>query len=75
MEGFEPPARLAAPSGFRIRTLLDIMTGSVNLGNENASQSLQMEERPLMKPDDLKSMNLRSFIVINELALNFPFPC
>ena len=40
------------------------MTGSVSRGHENASQSLQMTERPLMSPDELKSMKPGSFIVM-----------
>ena len=41
-----------------------VMTGSVSRGHENASQSLQMTERPLMSPDELKSMKPGSFIVM-----------
>ena len=40
------------------------MTGSVSRGHENASQSLQMTERPLMSADELKSMKPGSFIVM-----------
>lgn len=41
-----------------------VMTGSVSRGHENASQSLQMTERPLMSADELKSMKPGSFIVM-----------
>lgn len=41
-----------------------VMTGSVSRGHESASQSLQMTERPLMSPDELKSMRPGSFIVM-----------
>lgn len=41
-----------------------VMTGSVSRGHENASQSLQMTERPLMSGDELKSMKPGSFIVM-----------
>ena len=41
-----------------------VMTGSVSRGHENASQSLQMTERPLMSPDELKSMRKGSFVVM-----------
>ena len=41
-----------------------VMTGSVSRGHENASQSLQMTERPLMSADELKSMKPGSFVVM-----------
>ena len=47
------------------------MTGSVSRGHENASQSLQMTERPLMSPDELKSMKPGSFIVMKTGAHPF----
>lgn len=40
-----------------------VMTGSVSRGHER-SQSLQMTERSLMSPDELKSMKPGSFIVM-----------
>ena len=40
------------------------MSGSISKGKGNASQSLQMIERPLMSPDELKSMKQGSFIVL-----------
>ncbi len=43
-----------------------VMSGSVSRGGgkDSASQSLQMMERPLMTPDELKSMPKGSFIVM-----------
>lgn len=40
-----------------------IMSGSVSRGKNDPSQSLQMIERPLMTPDELKSMPKGRFIV------------
>lgn len=40
-----------------------IMSGSVSRGKNDPSQSLQMIERPLMTPDELKSMPKGHFIV------------
>ena len=40
------------------------MTGSVSKGGNEPSQSLQMIERPLMTPDELKSMPKGEFIVM-----------
>ena len=48
-----------------------VMTGSVSRGHANASQSLQMTERPLMSPDELKSMKPGSFIVMKTGAHPF----
>ncbi len=41
-----------------------IMSGSVSKGKGDSSQSLQMIERPLMTPDELKSMPKGNFIVM-----------
>ena len=41
-----------------------VMSGSVSRGNENPSESLQMMERPLMTPDELKSMPKGQFVVM-----------
>ena len=41
-----------------------VMSGSVSRGKDNPSQSLQMVERPLMTPDELKSMEKGDFIVM-----------
>lgn len=40
-----------------------VMSGSVNRGKHDPSQALQMMERPLMTPDELKAMPKGSFIV------------
>ena len=40
-----------------------VLSGSVTRGKHDPSQSLQMIERPLMTPDELKSMPKGSFIV------------
>lgn len=40
-----------------------VMSGSVNRGKNDPSQSLQMIERPLMTPDELKSMPKGRFVV------------
>lgn len=40
-----------------------VMSGSVSRGKNDISQSLQMIERPLMTPDELKSMPKGRFIV------------
>ena len=40
-----------------------IMSGSVSRGKNDPSQSLQMIERPLMTPDELKSMPKGRFVV------------
>lgn len=41
-----------------------VQSGSVNRGNNDPSQSLQMIERPLLTPDELKSMPKGQFIVM-----------
>lgn len=41
-----------------------VLSGSVNRGKNDPSQSLQMMERPLMTPDELKSMPKGQFIVM-----------
>lgn len=41
-----------------------VQSGSISKGKDNASQSLQMIERPLMTPDELKSMPKGQFIVM-----------
>ena len=38
-----------------------VLSGSVTQGKDSNSQSLQMMERPLMSPDELKSMPKGSF--------------
>ena len=41
-----------------------VQTGYISKGKDNGSQSLQMMERPLMTPDELKSMPKGQFIVM-----------
>lgn len=41
-----------------------VMSGSVSRGKNDPSQSLQMMERPLMTPDELKSIPKGSFVVM-----------
>lgn len=41
-----------------------VLSGSVNRSKTNPSQSLQMIERPLMTPDELKSMPKGQFVVM-----------
>jgi len=41
-----------------------VMSGSVNRGRESPSESLQMIERPLMTPEELKSLPKGTFIVM-----------
>lgn len=41
-----------------------VMSGSVSRGKNDPSQSLQMMERPLMTPDELKSLPKGSFVVM-----------
>lgn len=41
-----------------------VLSGSVNRGKNDPSQSLQMMERPLMTPDELKSLPKGHFIVM-----------
>ena len=41
-----------------------VMSGSISRGKDNPSQSLQMVERPLMTPDELKSLPRGDFIVM-----------
>lgn len=41
-----------------------VLSGTVNRGKNDPSQSLQMMERPLMTPDELKSIPKGSFVVM-----------
>ena len=41
-----------------------VMSGSVSKGKDNPTQSLQMIERPLMTPDELKSLSKGTFVVM-----------
>lgn len=59
-----------APSSESAKTLSDalgsrtILSGSISRGRNDPSQTLQMMERPLMTPDELKSMGKGDFIVM-----------
>ena len=68
--GFAPTSETADIISKALGTMT-VMTGSVSRGHENASQSLQMTERPLMSPDELKSMKPGSFIVMKTGAHPF----
>lgn len=61
--GFAPNSQTAASLSENLggRTVLP---GSVTRGKDNNSQSLQMMERPLMSPYELKSMPKGSFVVM-----------
>ncbi len=48
-----------------------VLTGSVSKGESNNSQSLQMMDRPLMSPDELKAMRKGHFIVMKTGAHPF----
>lgn len=48
-----------------------VMTGYVNRSKNDPSQSLQMTERPLMTPDELKTMKKGSFIIMKTGAHPF----
>lgn len=41
-----------------------VMSGSVSHGKDNPSQSMQMIERPLMTPDELKNLPKGTFVVM-----------
>ena len=60
--GFAPTARppkCCPSSGSRT-----VMSGSISRGKNDPSQSLQMIQRPLMTPDELKSIPKGHFIVM-----------
>lgn len=61
--GFAPASQTAVEMSQALgnRTVL---SGSINKGKNDSSQSLQMMERPLMSPDELKSMPKGQFIVM-----------
>ena len=61
--GFAPNSQTAEklPKALGSRTVL---SGSVSKGKNDPSQSLQMIERPLMTPDELKSLPKGTFVVM-----------
>ena len=60
--GFAPASQTAAELSKSLGSRT-VMSGSISRGKNDPSQSLQMIERPLMTPDELKSMPKGSFIV------------
>jgi len=64
--GSESAERISKAMGSRT-----VLSGSVSRGRENCTQSLQMMERPLLCPDELKSMDKGSFIVLKTGAHPF----
>jgi type IV secretion system protein VirD4 len=64
--GSESADRISKSMGSRT-----VMSGTVTKGKGNASQQLQMTERPLMSSDELKSMRKGSFIVLKTGAHPF----
>ena len=60
--GFAPASQTAVELSKSLGSRT-VMSGSISCGKNDPSQSLQMMERPLMTPDELKSMPKGSFIV------------
>ena len=60
--GFAPASQTAVELSKALGSRT-VMSGSISRGKSDPSQSLQMIERPLMTPDELKSMPKGSFIV------------
>ena len=61
--GFAPNSQTAATLSNNLGSRT-VLSGSVTKGKNDDSQSLQMMERPLMSPDELKSMPKGSFVVM-----------
>lgn len=61
--GFAPNSETAETLSKNLGTQT-ILSGTVNKGKGESSQSLQMIERPLMTSDELKSMSKGNFIVM-----------
>jgi type IV secretion system protein VirD4 len=61
--GFAPGSESAAVISKALGSRT-VMSGSVSRGRNDPSQSLQMIERPLMAPDELKSMKKGRFVVM-----------
>lgn len=61
--GFAPNSQTAEVLSKNLGTQT-VLSGSVSQGRNDPSQSLQMIERPLMTPDELKSMPKGDFIVM-----------
>ena len=60
--GFAPSSQTAVEVSKALGSRT-VMSGSISRGKNDPSQSLQMIERPLMTPDELKTMPKGSFIV------------
>ena len=60
--GFAPASQTAVELSKALGSRT-VMSGSISRGKNDPSQSLQMIKRPLMTPDELKSMPKGSFIV------------
>ena len=60
--GFAPASQTAVELSKALGSRT-VMSGSISRGKNDPSQSLQMIERPLMMPGELKSMPKGSFIV------------
>ena len=60
--GFAPASQTAVELSKALGSRT-VMSGSISRGKSDPSQNLQMIERPLMTPDELKSMPKGSFIV------------
>lgn len=60
--GFAPNSETAKTLSESLGTRT-VLSGSITRGKNDPSQSLQMIERPLMTPDELKSLKKGSFIV------------
>ena len=61
--GFAPNSQTAAALSENLGSRT-VLSGTVTKGRNDDSQSLQMMERPLMSPDELKSMPKGSFVVM-----------
>lgn len=61
--GFAPNSETAETLSKALGTRT-VMSGSINQGKNDPSQSLQMMERPLLTADELKSLKKGSFVVM-----------
>ena len=61
--GFAPASQTAVEMSKALGSRT-VMSGSISRGKNDPSQSLQMMERPLMTPDELKAMPKGEFIVM-----------
>ena len=63
--GFAPASQTAVELSKSLGSRT-VMSGSISRGKNDPSQSLQMMERPLMTPDELKSIPKGHFIVMKQ---------